>query len=209
MYRYLNSPKAAPQPIGGVIAYTGPVAFDQPQNAYAPYPPAQLQAHRLRLARQGWLLCDGSSVTIARYPRLFRAIGFIYGQGQDAQGNIQPGYFQLPDYRGRVLRGVNGDASDPLGLEKGQQPRDPDASLRSAQGPGGWSGNAVGSLQYDALQAHEHEYEKASSPSTGGQQGSQDFSRNATADTEKIKSARVSEETRMKNQYVHFLIRAF
>ncbi|KUM43054.1 phage tail protein [Pseudomonas sp. EpS/L25] len=208
MRRYLSALEAA-QPIGGVIAYAGPVAFDQPRNAQAPYPPGQLQAYRLRLARQGWLLCDGGSVAIARYPRLFRAIGFIYGQGQDAQGNIQPGYFQLPDYRGRVLRGVSGGATDPLGLENAQQPRDPDASSRSEQGPGGWSGNAVGSLQYDALQEHEHQYEKASSPSRGGQQGAQDFSQNAMADTEKIKNARVSEETRMKNQYVHFLIRAF
>ncbi|APQ10380.1 hypothetical protein BJP27_02245 [Pseudomonas oryzihabitans] len=192
-----------------MIAYAGPVAFDQPADTAACYPPAQPQAYRLRLARQGWLLCDGGSVAIARYPRLFRAIGFIYGQSQDAQGRIQPGYFQLPDYRGRVLRGVNGSASDPLGLENAQQPRDPDASLRSEQGPGGWSGNAVGSLQYDALQAHKHEYEKASSPSAVGQQGGQNFSHNATADTEQLKNARVSEETRMKNQYVHFLIRAF
>lgn len=213
MLRRIAPPQTTAQPIGSVTAYAGPVAFDQPDSTR--YPAAQLTAYRLNLARQGWLLCDGSSVAIARYPLLFRAIGYIYGQGSDAQGQMQPGFFHLPDYRGRVLRGVNGDASDPLGTGGEEQARDPDASLRLAQAPSGWSGNAVGSVQYDALQTHVHSYQMAGSTPQVSQQGGQGSSQNSPQDTAPATNLtndpalRASQETRAKNQYVHFLIRAF
>lgn len=200
-------------PVGSIIAHAAPVAFDQPKSA--DYPAAQHGAYQLHLARQGWLLCDGSSIIIARYPQLFRAIGYIYGQGYDAQGQPQAGFFQLPDYRGRQLRGVNGDACDPLGIDGALQLRDPDASIRIAQGPGGWAGNAVGSVQYDAVQDHVHSYQMAGSTPQVAQQGGQGSSTNSPTNSGPAKNAagtpalRASQETRGKNQYVHFLIRAF
>ena len=200
-------------PVGSVISYAAPTGLDQPTNAT--YPPPALAAYALHLARLGWLLCDGRRVAVARYPRLFRAIGYLYGQALNQQGQVQAGFFLLPDYRGRVLRGVNGAATDPIGPNGDEQQRDPDADKRSAQEAGGWAGNAVGSVQYDALQTHVHTYQKAGSALQVAQQGGQGSSQNQTQDSSAPQSptgepalVRLSEESRGKNQYVHFLIRA-
>jgi microcystin-dependent protein len=79
----------------------------------------------------GYLLCDGSPLNIADYNELYNAIGKNHG-GTDSS-------FNLPDIRGRFLRGRTGDSS-----------RDPDAAQRTWAAPGGNIGNAVGSLQADA-----------------------------------------------------------
>jgi microcystin-dependent protein len=90
----------------------------------------------------GWQLCDGRMLdkNDPRYAALFAVIGTIHG------GSATP-YFQLPDYRGRFLRGVDAGAG-----------RDPDAGGRTAPGDGntGNRGDRVGSLQGDQLGAHAH-----------------------------------------------------
>lgn len=45
------------------------------------------------------LECDGSQVSQAEYPELYAAIGDLYGEAD-------PGYFRLPDLRGRVSLGA-------------------------------------------------------------------------------------------------------
>lgn len=90
-------------------------------------------------APEGWLLCDGSAVSRTQYASLFAAIGTAHGSGDGATT------FQLPDYRGRFLRGV----------DDGQK-RDPDALTRTAAAPGGNAGDAVGSLEDDAFASHTH-----------------------------------------------------
>lgn len=50
-------------------------------------------------APDGWLLCDGTVVNIADYPRLFAVLGTTYG----GDGTTT---FGLPDLRGRVPLGV-------------------------------------------------------------------------------------------------------
>lgn len=82
-------------------------------------------------APAGWLLCDGQQVATADYPDLYAAMGTCHG-GTSAAIN-------LPDLRGRFLRGRTGDSK-----------RDPDAAARIAPAPGGNSGNKVGSVQGDA-----------------------------------------------------------
>ncbi len=89
-------------PPGTVVAFAGPVAN----------------------IPNGWLYCDGSSISRATYPRLFSAIG-------TANGSASATTFNVPDYRGRFLRGVS-DASG----------RDPDAAARTAMAGGGNTGNA-------------------------------------------------------------------
>lgn len=86
----------------------------------------------LRLERMGWLPCDGREVAIAKYPFLFRSIGHIYGKGSS------DGFFLLPDYRGRFLRGVSSGAreSSSSSCVPGEL-RDPDADEREASGEGG------------------------------------------------------------------------
>jgi microcystin-dependent protein len=193
------------------MQYAGPVDFDAPTGAT--YPAGGSQAYRLALARQGWLVCDGKMVAIARYPRLFRVIGWIYGRpSSDAGASI--GFFYLPDYRGRVLRAVNGAATAPLGVDGAPVLRDPDAGSRDPQASGGWGGNAVGSMQEDGLQTHVHPYEQATSISAVTTSGSGGLVQNSQVSTggpiaaAGAPAVRAIAETRAKNQYVHVLIRA-
>jgi hypothetical protein len=90
-------------------------------------------------APTGWLLCDGSAVNRTTYAALFAAIGTAHGTGDGATT------FNLPDYRGRFLRMVDGSASV-----------DPDKASRTAMATGGNTGNNVGSVQTDAFQGHHH-----------------------------------------------------
>lgn len=88
----------------------------------------------------GWLLCDGKLLSTfnSLYINLYAAIGNAWG----GDPNIS---FNVPDLRGRFMRGVDGIAGN-----------DPDKTSRTAIYSGGNTGNAVGSLQGDAFQGHWH-----------------------------------------------------
>ena len=131
--------EAAPDlspPIGTVMAFAGPVdaAFE---------------------AQQGWLLCDGRSLnrTDARFRALFRAIGTTWGG--DATTN-----FNIPDLRGRFVRGVDKNIAGVETPSSEAGPRDPDRTGRGPASPNsvnqGNRGNNVGSLQDDLLEDHGH-----------------------------------------------------
>lgn len=80
--------------------------------------------------RGNWVLCDGvPKEGGAEFKPLFNAIGY-------AHGNPGAGKFNLPDYRGAFLRGVDGGRG-----------YDPDARTRTPVKPGGNSGDLVGSAQ--------------------------------------------------------------
>lgn len=89
----------------------------------------------------GTLLADGSAISRTTYSQLYLAIGNSHGSGDGSTT------FNLPDYRGRFLRGVDGGTG-----------RDPNAASRTAMATGGNTGNAVGSVQDDAFQGHAHGY---------------------------------------------------
>lgn len=72
----------------------------------------------------GWLLCDGRAVPRALYPDLFATIGETYGPG-DASST-----FNLPDFRGRFLRGYLGETSADIGAEQPEALPDIDVALR-------------------------------------------------------------------------------
>ena len=74
-----------------------------------------------------WLLCDGTAVSRTTYSALFAAIGVLYGVGNGSTT------FNLPDYRGRVMVGLNStDADfDTLGEKYGSKTH----TLTSAQMP--------------------------------------------------------------------------
>jgi len=117
-------------PPGTIVAYGGSITAG---DAGTSPPPA------------GWLLCDGSAVSRTTYAALFTAVGIAHGGGDGATT------FNLPNYRGRFLRGVDLGA----GI-------DPDTATRTAPQPGnaangvGNTGDAVGSLQGYQLQSHNH-----------------------------------------------------
>ena len=104
-------------PVGTVVPFAGPVSS----------------------IPSGWLLCDGAELSRSDFPKLFAAIGGSHGGGDGAAT------FNLPDFRGRFLRGVDHGAG-----------RDPEAAGRATALDGGNSGDKVGSVQGDALQSHTH-----------------------------------------------------
>lgn len=108
-------------------------------------PPGTIVAFGGTTPPEGWLLCDGTALDgdEVEYAALYAAIGTAWGTGSGAIAG--PSGFNLPDLRGRFLRGVEGTAG-----------RDPDASARTSDTLGN-EGNAVGSIQDDAFAAHDHE----------------------------------------------------
>ena len=88
----------------------------------------------------GYLECNGAAISRSTYAALFSATGIIHGQGDGAST------FNLPDYRGRFLRGwAHG------------QTIDPDKAARTAMATGGQTGDHVGSVQADVFKNHTHQ----------------------------------------------------
>jgi microcystin-dependent protein len=96
-------------------------------------PSGAVQAFAGAAAPTGWLLCNGAAVSRATYAALFAAIASAHGSGDGSTT------FNLPDYRGRIIRGVDGGIA-----------RDPDRAGRTAANAGGNTGDAVGSVQGEA-----------------------------------------------------------
>lgn len=167
----------------------------------------------------GWVLCDGKMVdrTQPRFSKLFDAIGTIHG------GDGNP-LFQLPDYLGRFLRGVNHDAVDVF-EGGGSLLRDPDADNRRAPGQNntGNPKNQVGSIQDDSFQSHAHPIHDpghahqigvgAGGNKLEGPHGSSHFRQMGThwgahtAPTNIAIQAVGGTETRPKNAYVNWIIK--
>jgi microcystin-dependent protein len=156
-----------------------------------------------------FMACDGSAISRATYTELFEAIGVTHGVGNGITT------FNLPDYRGRFLRGANGAGT-----------LDPDDLFRTAMNTGGNTGNAVGSIQDDAFQGHWHNIgggfsntDGANPPSNTIQATVGGTNTNATASLISKQNVRepitdgvndtpkTSSETRPKNAYVNYLIR--
>lgn len=159
--------------------------------------PGEIAAYGGDAAPAGWLLCDGSAVSRSTYSVLYSTVGDRFGNGDGATT------FNLPDFRGRFLRGVDGAAG-----------RDPDAATRAAMNTGGNTGNNVGSVQTDAMQDHRHDYSHrvtvqadvsntfgSNTPVSVATQTSYASARNVADGT------RTSTETRPKNAYVNFIIK--
>lgn len=87
----------------------------------------------------GYLPADGSAVSRSTFAGLFAVLGITHGQGDGSTT------FNVPDYRGRFLRGADGSAG-----------RDPDSSTRSSMNLGGNTGNTVGSVQGHEFYSHTH-----------------------------------------------------
>lgn len=169
-----------------------------------------------------WLPCDGRMVSNQDYPLLWEKIKVMEGAtSRGAWGGDGNPNFNLPDLQGRFLRGVSGNTD-----------RDPEKERRQAANPGGNVNNNVGSVQEDALQLHRHgdsghlhsvidRYESGQQYADGGGDfqamkepqnvGRNTDSRSANV-TEPINSPnaqpiRTANETRVKNAYVHWIIR--
>ena len=101
-------------------------------------PPGTVLPYMGATAPTGWLVCNGASVLRATYPSLFAVIGTSCGTSSST-------YFNLPDFRGRFLRGWDNATG-----------RDPDRGARTAMATGGATGDAIGSVQTDEFKKHSH-----------------------------------------------------
>lgn len=136
-------------------------------------------------APAGWLMCDGTAVSRTTYARLYADIGNAHGYGDNSTT------FNVPDYRGRFLRGVDGAAGN-----------DPDKAGRTAMTTGGNVGNSVGSVQGDAFKSHTHNIDRANGIATYGSGGL-----NNTGVWDQPSAATGGNETRPKNAYVNWIIK--
>lgn len=137
-------------------------------------------------APTGWLMCDGSAYNRVSYSSLYTVINVFHGNGDGTTT------FNVPDYRGRFLRGVDGTA----GI-------DPDKGTRPAMATGGNSGNAVGSIQNDELKSHQHTYDE----STNDGSTSRVAKTGGAAQGSPFTALAGGNETRPKNAYVNYIIK--
>lgn len=91
----------------------------------------------------GWLPCDGREILRADplYAQLFAKIGTYWGIGNGVTT------FNIPDFRGLMLRMIDQTAAGAAG-------RDPNAASRVPQGSG--IALDVGTYQPDELRSHQH-----------------------------------------------------
>jgi len=101
-------------------------------------PPGTVVAYMGTTAPAGWLLCNGASVSRTTYASLYAVIG-------NASGSADTNSFNVPDFRGRFLRGWDNNTG-----------RDPDRFSRTAMATGGNINDAIGSIQGDQLKSHNH-----------------------------------------------------
>ena len=81
---------------------------------------------------EGYVLCDGSQVSIAEYPELYKAIGDKYNTA-----STKAGYISVPDLRGRFVVGY-------------------DPSNRDYNTIGNMGGEALVTLTLDQIPPHSH-----------------------------------------------------
>lgn len=116
-------------------------------------------------------------------------IGERFGDYGYTDGTV----FQVPDFRGRFLRGRDGGAA-----------RDPDRASRTAMSTGGATGDAVGSIQDDAFESHTHTFNRSyTTADTGSGRAVTDWYGAGTSDT----SSSGGSETRPLNANVNYIIK--
>lgn len=131
----------------------------------------------------GWLFCDGSAYDTTIYARLFAVIGYIYGGSTG-------GDFNIPDYRGEFLRGLD----DGKGT-------DPDSGARTDRGDG-ITGDAVGTQQAGAFETHTHGVTFTGSSASLNISGAGSVTPAGSQETDSTGG----NETRPTNIYVRYLI---
>ena len=185
----ITSAKIADGAITGTKIATGTIPLSALIAAVqeALVPAGTIVAYGGTAAPAGWLLCDGASKTRADYATLYSAIGNAYGTGSATT-------FNVPDFRGRFLRGWDNNTG-----------RDPDRAGRLAMNTGGSTGDSIGSIQDDALKIHTHSYFLYNT--TNGDDGSSGQHEINGWTYPSTSEAGTSTESRPKNAYVNYIIK--
>ena len=138
-------------------------------------------------APAGWLVCNGTEYDASGdKAKLYGAIGTSFG-------GVAGSKFNVPDLRGRFLRGWDNGSG-----------RDPDASSRTVMKLGGNTGDKIGSTQGYQLQAHTHDYLWAPIDSGNITTGAKKI---RGADQSTLTSTTGGTETRPLNANVNYIIK--
>jgi len=84
--------------------------------AYIPFPTGTILTFGGSVAPDGWLLCDGSTISRSTYARLFAVLSTTYGTGDGSTT------FTLPDFRGVYPRGAGTNGTANYGGVTGHTP---------------------------------------------------------------------------------------
>lgn len=188
-----DSSVISPKVAANAIDYTKLAAAVQ----QALCPPGTILPYAGNSAPDGWLLCNGATVSRSTYKALYDIVGTRFGYGNNSST------FHLPDFRGRFLRGWDGGAGN-----------DPDRGSRIAMNAGGATGDAVGSIQGDQFRTHAHGYQDIYFSEHGGSvsipnamgSGKTDND-NAGFQMDRISSNTGGNETRPVNANVNYIIK--
>jgi len=145
------------------------------------------------LAARGYLVCDGSKLSVSQFYELFLALGYQYSPCSGGE------FFNLPDLQGYFLRGI-----DPRGQT------DPDTSERTLVN--GTTSAGVGSRQTSAFQLHEHDYTPGApsgvtATGTGGNVGTGTATTSAVVGSGQFAPLTSAQETRPINTAVYHVIK--
>ena len=69
------------------------------------YKVGDIKSSVINVNHDNWFLCNGQAISRAEYPNLFALIGTNFGAGNGSTT------FNLPDYRGKFLRGLGGNSA--------------------------------------------------------------------------------------------------
>ena len=106
-------------------------------------PPGVFMPYAGTIVPLGWLLCDGSEIRISEYGALFETIGYNFG----ARVSVTPGFFKIPDLRGRLPLGADNMGGAAAGV----------VTADYATGIGQIGGSEVESIAVDNLPEHKHD----------------------------------------------------
>lgn len=114
----------------------------------------------LQTANHGsWLLCDGQAVSRTTYAELFELVGTNFGAGDGVTT------FNVPDYRGKFLRGLGGNSASDVYTTQAE-------GLPNIEGEFSCAGMSIGGQGYVASGAFTH--------TSNSYQGSDGYGSNST-----------------------------
>lgn len=154
-------------------------------------PPGAVMGFATSTCPTGWVAADGSAVSrTVTYDGLFASISDDYGSGDNSTT------FNLPDYRGQFLRGVDGSAGV-----------DPNDTSRTDRGDG-TTGDVVGTKQTDAFESHLHNFMLLNRDTGVSEYYKAEAGDSAAANYQEISTNNTGgNETRPTNIYVTYCIK--
>lgn len=106
-------------------------------------PPGVLMPYAGTVVPLGWLLCDGAEVRISEYGALFEVLGYSFG----ARVTVTPGFFKVPDLRGRLPLGADNMGGEAAGV----------VTADYASGLGQIGGSEFEDIAVENLPEHKHD----------------------------------------------------